>query len=244
MKHVPRFAKRIRARRRTGLFAATTVAMLAITGGALAWHGGFSSATPVSATFSANTVANSQSQTCNATNNDSIQVTEATFTGTASSADTHLTGPVTIHATSVYDATTNAGTVSGDLMIGTGFEGRFLTVNIHGGLQGMLVGFENGGGQLTGNLSSSFSTTGGFGSSSSLATIGSGSGTNTAIVSTGSCAPASNDNDNDDDQGENNFSGSLGKFSDSGNFSGKFGGLGGFTGFSSGHHQGGGDSQD
>jgi hypothetical protein len=242
MKHSPRIAKRIPVRRRAGLLAATLVAMLAITGGALAWHGGFSSGTLVSATFSANTVANSQSQTCTATNNDSIQVTEATYTGTATttSADTHLTGPVTIHATSVYDATTNAGTVSGDLTIGTGFEGRFLTVNNHGTLQGMLAGFENGGGQLTGNLSSSFSTTGGFGSSSSLATIGSGSGTNTAIVSTGSCAPTSNDNDNDDDQG--NFSGG-GKFSGPSSFGGKFSGLGGFSGFDSEHHQGG-NSQD
>jgi hypothetical protein len=242
MKHIPRVAQRIRARHRTGLLATALVAMLAITGGALAWHGGFSSGTLVSATFSANTVANSQSQTCTAANNDSIQITEATFTGTATAtgSDTHLTGPVTIHATSVYDATTNAGTVSGDLSIGTGFQGRFLTVNNHGTLQGMLAGFENGGGQLTGNLSSSFSTTGGFGSSGSLATIGSGSGTNTAIVSTGSCASTSNDNDNDDDQGHNNFAGSLGKLPSSGSFSGK---LGGFTGFGSTGHQGG-DNQD
>jgi hypothetical protein len=235
MKHVPRIAKRIPVRRRTGLVAVTAVAMLAITGGALAWHG-FSSATLVSATFSANTVANSQSQTCTATNNDSIQVTEATYTGTATSADTHLTGPVTIDATSVYDATTNAGTVSGDLTIGTGFEGHFLTVNAKGTLQGMLVGWENGGGQLTGNLSSSFTTTGGFGSSSSLATIGSGSATNTAIVSTGTCANASNDNDNDDDQGQN---GGFEKFTGPSSFTGKFNGLGSFTGFGSEHHQGG-----
>jgi hypothetical protein len=244
MKHVPRFAQRIRARRRTGLLAATTLAMLAITGGALAWHGS-SSATLVSATFSANTVTNSQSQTCTAANNDSIQVTEATFTGNANgSLDNNLTGPVTIHATSVYDATTNAGTISGDLSIGTSFQGRFLTVNAHGTLQGMLAGFENGGGQLIGNLSSSFSTTGGFGSSSSLATIGSGGGTNTAILSTSSCAGASNDNDNDDDQGENHFSGGSGNFTGSGSFGGKFNGLGAFTGFGSEHHQGGGNNQD
>jgi hypothetical protein len=100
MKHVPRLAKWSRVHRRTGLLAAATLATLALAGGALAWHG-FSNATLVSATFSANTVANSQSQTCTAANNDSIQVTRATFTGAASSADTHLSGPVTIHATSV-----------------------------------------------------------------------------------------------------------------------------------------------
>jgi hypothetical protein len=238
MKHVSRVAKRIPMRRRTGLFAAATLATLAITGGALAWQGGPSTATLVSATFSANTVGNSQTQTCTAANNDSIQVTQATFTGTASSTDTHLTGPVTINAISVYDATTNAGTVSGQLTIGTGFQGRFLTVNAHGTLQGFLAGAENGGGQLLANLSSSFSTASGFGSASSLATIGSGTATNTAIVSTSNCAgsKAHSAKDNDDDQGENSNSGS-----------GKFTGLGTFGGSSSDHHSstsGGGHSQD
>jgi hypothetical protein len=241
MKHVPRFAKRIRARRRTSLFVAATVAMLAITGGALAWHG-FSSAALESATFSANTVANSQSQTCTAANNDSIQVTEATYTGTATGTpDANLTGPVTIHATSVYDATTNAGTVSGDFTVGTTFQGHFLTVNAHGTLQGMLAGFESGGGQLIGNLSSSFSTTSGFGSASGLATIGAGPATNSAILSTSSCTGGSNDNDNDDDQGQNHFSGGFGKFAGPSSFAGKFKGLGIFTAFN--HHHGGGDSQ-
>jgi hypothetical protein len=232
MKHVPRVAKRIPMHRRTGLLVATAFATLAITGVALAFHG-FSSGTLVSATFSANTVSNSQSQACTAANNDSIQVTEATFTGTASSADTRLSGPVTIDATSVYDATTNAGTVSGDLTIGSGFDGHFLTVNAHGTLQGMLTGFENGAGELIANLSSSFSTTSGFGSSSSLATIGSGNSTNTAIALSSACAGAANDEDNDDDQGQN-FSGGIGKIS----------GLGTFKGFGSSHHHGGGDNQD
>jgi len=238
MKHVPRLAQRIRARR-TGVFAAITLTMLAITGGALAWHG-FSSASLVSATFSANTVANSQSQTCTAANNDSIQVTEATFTGTATGTlDNNLTGPVTIHAISVYDATTNAGTVSGDLTIGTTFLGHFLTVNAKGALQGMIGGFESGGGQLIGNLSSSFSTTAGFGSASGLATIGSGSATNTAILSTSSCSSASNDNDNDDDQGQGKFSGGFGKFTGPSTFGRKFKGFGNFTAFNSTHHRGG-----
>src|SRR5262249_26992220 len=99
-------------------------------------------------------------------------------------------------------------------------------------------------GQLTGNLSSSFSTTGGFGSPSTLATIGSGSAPNTAIVSTSSCANASDDNDNDDDQGENNSSGSFGKFIGASSFAGKFNGLGSVRGFSSQHHQGGDNNQD
>lgn len=237
MKHISRVAKRIRVRRGAALFAAIAVAMLALTGGALAWHG-FSSETLVSVTFSANSVANSQSETCTAANNDSIQVTQATFTGTASSSDTHLAGPVTIHATSVYDATTSAGTVSGDLAIGTGFQGHFVTVNARGTLQGMLAGQENGAGQLLANLSSSFTTTGGFGSSSSLATVGSGTATNTAIVSTSGCAGGSTGDDNDDDrgqdhQGQTNFSGA-----------GTFSGHSTFGGLSSQHHHSGGDNRD
>jgi hypothetical protein len=232
MKHVPQFAKWVGARRRTGLFAATTIAVLVLAGGALAWHGS-SSASLVSATFSANTVTGSQSKTCTAANNDSIQVTEASFTGTASSADAHLTGPLTIHAISVYDATTNAGTVSGDVVIGTGFQGHFMTINAHGALQGLLTGWENGAGQLVGNLSSSFSAAGGFGSSNSLATIGSGTATNTAIVSTSGCAGASSDDDNDDDDQGHNTPGGKGTF-------GSHASVGGS---SSEHHHSGGDNQ-
>ena len=165
----------------------------------------------MSATFSAGTVANSQSQTCTTANGDSIQVTEATFTGTASSSDSHLSGPIMIDATSVFDATTTVGTVTGDVSInsgGAGFEGRLLAVNVKGALQGLLVGRENGGGSLVGNVTSTFTTTAGFGSS----TIGSGTGTNTAIVATGECTSRSGDEDQDEDtgngNGEGNFAGS------------------------------------
>jgi hypothetical protein len=153
-------------------------------------------------------VANSQSQTCTAANGDSIQVTEATFTGTASSSDPHLNGPITIDATSVFDATTTVGTVTGDVNINggaAGFEGRLLTVNVKGALQGLLVGRENGGGALVGNVTSTFTTTAGFGSS----TIGSGTGTNTAIVSTGECTSQSGDEDQDEDTGNGNGEGNF-----------------------------------
>jgi hypothetical protein len=235
MRMLLKVASRPRLRGRTGVLAVVTLAMLIGAGGALAWHG-FSSASAVSATFSANTVSNSQSQSCTASNHDSIQVTDATFVGTASSSDPHLNGPITINARSVYDATTNVGTVSGDVSVNTsggGFEGRLITVNVAGHLQGLLVGSENGGGELLGNVSSTFSTTTGFGSSSSLGTIGSGTATNTAIVSTGSCASAMGDNDQDDDNGNGNFAGS-----------GKFGDIGTFSGSGEHNHQGGGDSQD
>ena len=121
--------------RRRGLLAiAASVAALAVSGAALAWHGGFGSASLVSATFFANTVSNSQSQTCTAANNDSIQVTFARYSGTATSSDANLNGPITLDVKSVYDATTNSGSLTGIARIGTqgsssGFVGGFVAVN-------------------------------------------------------------------------------------------------------------------
>jgi hypothetical protein len=192
---------------------AGVVIALAMSGAALAWEGeGVSSASLVSATFYANTVGNSQSQTCTAANNDSIQLTEATYTGTAaSSSDTHLNGPITIDVRSSYDATTKAGSLSGDVEIGNpvSFEGRLTAVNSNGTVQGFLTGWENGGGKLLGNVTATFSTSGGFNSASSMATIGSGAGTNTAIVSGSACTQSSggedqNDNDQDEHSGGDN----------------------------------------
>jgi hypothetical protein len=206
------------------ILAGAVVATLALAAGAYAWHGGFSSAASTSATFLANTVANSSSQTCTAANNDSIQVSDATYTGIATSTDTNLNGPITIFAHSVYDATTNVGTVSGEVTIGSGgasgFFGRLVVVNAGGHLQGLVVGSEAGGGQVLGNVTSSFSTTSGFGASGSPAAIGgNAAGTDTAIVSTGSCAPMhQGDNDGDDD--DQGGGGGGDKFAGAGSFSG------------------------
>jgi hypothetical protein len=200
------FSEIARPRRsgRKAVIAAAVAVMLVTAGTAFAFRG-FSSTATVTATFVAGTAANAQSQTCTAANNDSIQIAEATFTGMATSTDTHLNGPVTIDARSVYDATTNVGSVNADVSMTGGFEGRLIAVNVKGQLQGLLVGEESDGGQVLGNVSSSFSSTAGFGSSSSPATVGSGTGTNTAIVSTSTCASSHSrgeDNDSDDDNGQ------------------------------------------
>jgi hypothetical protein len=176
--------------------------MLVVAAGALAWHG-FGSASLVKATFSATTMSNSQSQTCTAANKDAIQVTDAKFTGMSTSTDPNLNGTLTIYAQSVYDSTTNAGTVTGFVTIagtnGAGFEGRLVTVNASGQLQGLLTGEENQTGSLVGNVSSSFTTTAGFGNGM----IGQGTSSNTAIVATSDCQLQSGDNDQDDDNGGN-----------------------------------------
>jgi hypothetical protein len=202
MNRFAHIARSARVHRRVWVLTVTAVAMLAVAAGAFAWHG-FGSATLVKATFSAGAVSNSQSQTCTAANNDAIQVTDAKFTGMSTSTDANLTGTFTIFAQSVYDSTTNAGTVTGFVTIagtnGAGFEGRLVTVNASGQLQGLLVGEENHTGALVGNVSSAFSTTAGF----TNGMIGQGASTNTAIVATSSCQQQSDDNDQDDDSGGN-----------------------------------------
>jgi hypothetical protein len=135
-------------------------------------------------------------------------VTGATFAGTASSSDAQLSGPITIDARSVYDATTNAGSLTGNVHIGGGsstasFEGRLEAVNVAGHIQGLVFGREGGGGELLGNLTATFSTGGGFGSPSSLGTIGAGTATDSAILSTSSCTSSSEDSDQDDNASSN-----------------------------------------
>ena len=139
-------------------------------------------------------------------------MTEATYTGTAASSDAHLNGPITVDVRSIYDATTNAGSLTGDVQINnssTSFEGRLTAVNVNGHVQGFLTGRESGGGEVLGNVTASFSASGGFNSPSSMATIGAGTGTNSAIVTGTGCSSSlghqeGDDNDQDENTGDNN----------------------------------------
>ena len=181
--------------RRRVLVAVAAAIALAAAGIALADHGP-GTTTLVSATFYANTVGASQSQACTGANNNAYTVTDASYTGTASSADSRLTGPLTISVQSVYDSTTNVGSLTGGLEIdGTSasqpsrFRAALTAVDVNGTVQGYLIGEAASGALFTGSFSSTFSATGGFSSSGSPGTIGSGSGTNTAIITSGSCTP-------------------------------------------------------
>ena len=187
-----------RAPRRRLLLSSAIVTALAVAGIAIAGPGLSGSTSLVAASFYANTLVKSHTQTCTATNNDAITVTDATFTGTATSTDTRLAGPVSIHVKSVYDSTTNAGSLTGDLQIaGTStpptpgqFHAALGGVNVNGNVQGFLFGGVGGGVHFLGSFSATFSATGGFSSSGTQATIGAGSTTNTAVVTGGAgCAP-------------------------------------------------------
>jgi hypothetical protein len=203
-------------RARTWIAGGALVALTAC--GIAAADSALSGASLVSATFYANTLAGStESQSCTASNSNTIQLTEATFTGTATSTtDPSLNGPLTIRVRSVYDSTTNAGWLTADVMVANStatppasFEGRLTAVNDNGAVQGLLRGDQGAGIELLGNVTSTFSATGGFGSSISQGTIGTGSGNDTAIVSSGSCSPTPPPNshhehgqDQDQDQGQ------------------------------------------
>ena len=180
-----------RVRSRQTILAVAAVVALAAAGIAIAGPGTGSS-TIVSATFNATSLGNSHSQTCTAANGDAITVTDVTFTGTAASSDSRLAGPATLHITSVYDGTTNAGSLTGDVRIDSGatppppghFHAQLTAVNVNGSVQGFLTGDAGAGAHFTGGFSASFSTTGGFTSGS----IGAGNPTNAAIITTGGCA--------------------------------------------------------
>jgi len=192
-------------RRRT-LLAGAAVFALAAAGFAIAGPGP-ASTSQVSASFAANTLVKSHAQTCTGTNNDSYQVTDAIFAGTAVSNDSHLAGPLTIHVRSIYDATTNLGSLTADVRIaGTAtpapdeFHGHLTAVNVNGTVQGYLTGEENGGGHVEGNLTVSFSATGGFGSSTTPGELGAGGAADTAIVTSGGCDANRPNNPNDPKQ--------------------------------------------
>jgi hypothetical protein len=186
-----------RGRARTWIAGGALVALAAC--GIAAADSALSGASLASATFYANTLSGStNSQTCTASNSNTIQVTDATFTGTATSTtDPSLNGPLTIRVRSVYDSTTNAGWLTADFVVANSsatppasFEGRLTAVNDNGTVQGLLRGGQGAGIDLLGNVTSTFSATGGFGSSGSQGSIGTGSATDTAIVSSGTCSPA------------------------------------------------------
>lgn len=175
---------------RRALLAGAAVVALAAAGIAIADSGSPASTSLVSATFFANTLVKSHSNTCTPTSGDAFTNTDAVFTGNASSSDSRLAGPITIHVKSVYDSTKNVGSLNGDAFIDTAasghFHARLSAVNVNGAVQGWVNGNLGDGSHFVGSFTATFSPTGGF-SSSPPATIGSGTGTNTAIAWSGRC---------------------------------------------------------
>jgi len=194
---LPRMGRRV-------LLAGAAIIALAAASIAIADSGSPASTTLVSATFFANTLVKSHSDTCTPTSGDAFANTDAVFTGTAASTDARLAGPITIHVRSAYDSTKNVGSLSGDAFIDTTpghFDARLSAVNVNGAVQGWLTGNLGDGSHFVGSFSATFSPTGGFSSSGTPAMIGSNGGTNTAIAWSGRCNAQSPSHHHGDDHG-------------------------------------------
>jgi hypothetical protein len=192
-------------RRRTKVWLAIAVVALAATGVAVA--GGSATTSAVSATFTAGTIVKQSFATCTGSDG-TYEITDATYSGTATSTDPNLNGAVWIKVRSTLNTTKNLGWLEGRVQItgttsGTGTNGDLVAVNNAGQLQGFLSGHEQSpGAKLLANVSATFTRAAGFNPGS----IGTGAATNTAITTTGSCEPIKPPNqhhgdDNDDDHG-------------------------------------------
>jgi hypothetical protein len=119
----------------------------------------------VAGTFTATTVANSQTRSCTTVDGKAITSTTATYTG-AASGDPDLTGAATLQVRSTINSTDGLGVVSGRLKIaasGGETAGQFDAVYDHGVIAGLTSGHvATRHVSLLANLSASFSATGGF----------------------------------------------------------------------------------
>jgi hypothetical protein len=143
----------------------------------------------VAATFTAN-AGSTTSRTCTTSDNKTIVVTDAKYTG-AATGDADLTGPITLRARSVVNTTDGVGTVNGNLRIdaaGKDTQASYSTVFDHGTIAGLAAGrsHESKTG-LVANLSATFDPATGF----TNGKLGGGTTGGSAVeVGTGGCKPA------------------------------------------------------
>jgi len=144
---------------------------------------------PASATFSATSITKSVTKTCTINGGDTYALSHATYTGTATSTDARLNGPITINAWSIVDQTTGHGALVGHFKVGaptTHADGK-LEASLSGGqASGMVRAHLHGpSGELFAGLNGGFTASGGFATGSAF---GSGSSTDSGVVlSHGAC---------------------------------------------------------
>jgi len=178
------------SKRLPGVRALTGVAVV----GALVFAGiaiavpGPASTQAVSATFTATTVAGLKSWTCTGADG-TYTVTNATYSGTASSSDGRLNGTIELHVKSIYNTSKNLGWLDANVKVvggsaGVNAHGKLHAVNDDGQLEGLLTGGVHGPeGKLLGNVSAGFTSGGGF----TGGRLGTGTAANTALVLSGDC---------------------------------------------------------
>lgn len=164
---------------------------LAVAGVAVGQGIGTQAVKQVSATFTATSVTNTSARTC--TNADgTFVVTKAEYTGTATSTEPALSGPIRLSVQSLINTTKNLGVVTGRLRIDTASDRdtsvRIDTVYANGQVHGLASGrTREPAAQLLADLSSSFSVTGGFTNGKLGGTDGGGAAVE---LLRGSCKPA------------------------------------------------------
>ena len=120
-----------------------------------------------SATFVATSVSDSITKTCSVSGGDTYSLTRATYSGTATSADARLNGPMVIRAVSVLDQTSGVGALVGAFKIDGVGDAR-----AHGKIQASLAGGAASGmirahvhkpfGELFAGINGGFTGAGGF----------------------------------------------------------------------------------
>lgn len=149
------------------LILVTASALALSTAGIAVAHGfGGRTIASASATFTATTANNLETVSCTGSDGDAYAATRASYSGTAvDSSDPSLNGPLTFDATSLINTTTNYGTVSGRIQVGSGdseTDAQFTGVYANGTVVGLAQGRDHSSSQLVANISAGFSATGGF----------------------------------------------------------------------------------
>jgi hypothetical protein len=184
------------------LMLVTAGVMLFATSG-LAVARGFDSGKSVKSvvgTFTATTVANSQTRSCTTTDGKTIATTNATYTGTASG-DPDLTGAATVQVRSTINSTDGVGVLSGKLKIAaTGGDtvAHFDAVYDHGAIAGLASGHAASHAALLANVSANFSAAGGL---TGPAKIGSTNGGSAVEVGPAKCASSHTSTDRSEAHG-------------------------------------------
>jgi hypothetical protein len=169
------------------IYALASAAALALAGLAVANTGSPQAIKTVSGTFSAASVSNSRTQTCSNADG-TFTFTTARYTGTATSSEPSLNGPIALQVRSAINTTKNVGTVDGTLRIdpasGKRTEAKFSAVFLAGQLSGLATGHvQDPFSRLLANLSADFSPTAGFGNGH----LGSSSGGGAVAIQPGRC---------------------------------------------------------
>ena len=144
----------------------------------------------VSASFTATTVSNSATTTC--TNADgTVVLTKADYSGTATSSEPSLNGPIVLRVLSLINTTKNLGVLAGRLRIDTASAddtaASFQAVYSGGQANGLASGPAPASpGRLLGNLSASFSAAGGFTNGKIGGTAAGGAA---VVLGPGGCVP-------------------------------------------------------